>query len=58
MLEVTDREIVQELVKQLRGKSPLFAVLNWLGNTLLIGRDRQRWLVTIQEVPPEPIQER
>jgi len=47
-------DVSAHLVNFMKGKSPLVAVIGWLPpDKILLGRDSQRWLITIQEVPPE-----
>lgn len=46
-------QVTYEVYSKLKGQSPLVAVLGWVGPSVLLIRDQQRWRVTIQEIPKE-----
>lgn len=48
---MTEEEIQEEIVTKLYGQTPMFAVLARKGNQIVIGRDEQRWVITIMEIP-------
>lgn len=46
-------EVTMEVNILIKGKSPLIAVLSSIPSKgmILIGRDGQQWLLTVQEIP-------
>lgn len=50
---LTADAVTQELAHVLSGASPLVAILAVGNNMLLLGRDSQRWLVTVEEIPTQ-----
>lgn len=50
---ISTSEVAYTVFKDLSGMSPLVAVLGFNINAVLLGRDGQRWIMTITEVPEE-----
>lgn len=50
---MTSNEVAREIASQMFGRSALIAVMGQRGSRILFGRDGQRWLATVEEIPSD-----